>query len=111
MGRVKPKAFWDRHVQEYKKSGMSQQAYCFEKGLKPRSLQYHLRKSRNVGLEKSKSLEKFNGWLPMTIVDEPSKPSSPGGVRLQISKITIETDQGFNPANLAQVLRAIGVIC
>lgn len=90
---------------------MSQKAYCVEKGLRPRSLQYHLRKSREAGLENSKSLEKFSGWLPMTIVDEPLKSSSSGGIRLRISKISIEADQGFNPANLVQVLRTIGAVC
>ncbi len=115
MSRVKPKEFWDKHVEAFLKSGMSQRAYCRLKRLKHRALSYHLCKNQRTKSIQPRSPEKRGidpgtTWLPITIVDEPSHKSS-GRIRLQISRITIDTDQGCDGALLAHVLRAVGAAC
>jgi hypothetical protein len=110
MSTVRSKASWEQHVTAFQESGMSQREYCRVKGLKPKSLQYHLRKKRRAGAENPPTLEKHHGWLPITVVDEPEK-SGPGGIRFHISRITIEADRGFDQAILANMLRAAGAVC
>ena len=110
MSRVKPKEFWEKHVLAFHKSKMSQREYCRKKGLKHRSLHYHLRRNRLTEPVNSHSLEKHSGWLPMTVIDEPTRVNS-GGVRIQISRITIDAEQGCDGTLLANMLRAVGAVC
>lgn len=110
MSRVKPKEFWEKHVQAFHKSRMSQSEYCRAKGLKHRSLQYHLSKKQITEPRNSHSLVKNSGWLPMAIIDEPTGGNS-GGIRIQISRITIEAERSCDGAHLTNVLRAAGVMC
>ena len=110
MSRVKPKEFWKKHVTTFKKSGMSQRAYCRVHGLSHRSLQYHLHKNHLTGKGNSRQLEKRGNWLPLSIVDEPAKLST-GTIRFHISKITIEAEQGCDSTILTTLLRAAGATC
>jgi hypothetical protein len=110
MSKQKRKKFWQKHIEAFHASGMSQRAYCLTNSLSHRSLQYHLSKRRRKEAGNHHSLEKRGGWLPMAIVDEPER-INPGGIRLQINRIIIEVERGFDSAHLAHVLRAVGAAC
>jgi hypothetical protein len=110
MSKVKPKEFWTRHIAAFQESRTSQREYCRAHGLSHRTFNYHLRKNRLIGPGNSTRMERASGWLPMTIVDEPTK-LSPGRIRLQISRVTIEAEPGFDDTHLANVLRAVGAVC
>jgi hypothetical protein len=110
MSRQKRKKFWAKHIEAFRESGMSQRAYCQANSLNHRTLQYHLCKRRRKEAENHHSLEKHSGWLPMAIIDEP-KTINPGGIRLQINRIIIEVERGFDSAHLTHVLQAVGAAC
>lgn len=111
MSRAKPKSFWDKHVKMFQESGMSQREYCRMKGLSLEALKYQLRKNRLTESEKShKSQESPSGWLPITVIDEPASIYT-GGIRFQISRMTIEVEKGFDAVQLANVLRTVGAAC
>jgi len=111
MNRVKQKNFWDRHIKMFQESGMSQRGYCREKGLSYEALKYHLRKNRTIETERSlKKPDSSNRWLPITVIDEPSAVCT-GGIRFQISRMTIEVEKGFDAVQLANVLRTVGAAC
>ena len=110
MSKAKPKNFWDKHVKMFQESGMSQREYCRSKGLKHKSLQYHLRKHGLTQPQKPLQVEVQNEWLPITIIDEPAKVCT-GGIRFQISRMTIEVEKGSDAVQLANVLRTVGAAC
>ena len=110
MSRVKSKNFWDKHIADFQKSGMSQVEYCRTNGLKHRSLQYHLHKNQLTRSMNPKSLEKHSRWQQIEVVDEPATVCT-GGIRFQISRITIEVEKGFDTVQLSNVLRAADASC
>lgn len=111
MSRVKQKNFWNKHVKKFQESGMSQRGYCREKGLSYEALKYHIRKNRTIESGKRlKSQESSSGWLPITVIDEPAAICT-GGIRFQISRMTIEVEKGFDTVQLANVLRTVGAAC
>jgi hypothetical protein len=111
MSRVKPKEFWEKHVEKFRKSKMSQRAYSRAHGLKHRTLQYHLNKKRPVTPETPHTIKGQSGWLPMIVTDEPAHSACTGTIRLQISRVTIETERGFDNTHLMNIFRAAGVVC
>jgi hypothetical protein len=104
------KEFWEKHLKAFQNSGMSQRVYCRAHNLKHRSLQYHLHKNGLTGNVKTCGPARQNEWIPVTVVDEPA-PRTTGGVRIQISRITIEADRRFDDARLANLLRAVEAVC
>jgi len=103
--------FWDRHIKMFQESWMSQRGYCLEKGLSLEALKYHIRKNRLTESEQSvNSRDSSNRWLPITVIDEPSAVCT-GGIRFQISRMTIEVEKGFDAVQLANVLRTVGAAC
>jgi hypothetical protein len=104
--------FWEKHLETYRKSRMSQMAYCRKHGLKIRAFTYRLARMQK---QKSappaiKKLERVNGWLPLAVTGE-SSGISYGGVKILIGKITVKAERGFDAPHLADVLRAVGAAC
>jgi len=108
VSRQKPKEFWEKHIEAFRETKLSQTAYCKTNKLRYKSFQYHLRKKREK--EKQNNPEKSSEWLPMTIIDEPAS-NSPGGIRLHFNKIIIEAEKGFDSTHLANLLRTVGAVC
>ena len=94
--RTKRQKYWQRHIEKWSQSGLSQVAYCRECNLKIKSFTYF--KSR---LKKN---------LPVQFVQVPVEPVRvPSFVKLNIgSSFQIEIPDGFSQNTLTQVLQVLG---
>lgn len=93
---TKKQRYWQRHVEQWKKSGLSQAAYCRECNLNIKSFNYF--KSR---LKKN---------LPVQFVQLPVEPVRvPSFLKLNIgSSFQIDIPDGFSQNTLTQVLQVLG---
>jgi hypothetical protein len=87
---------WQRHIEQWLQSGLSQAAYCRERNLKIKSFTYF--KSR---LKKN---------LPVQFVQVPVEPVQlPSFLKLNIgSSFQIDIPDGFSQNTLTQVLQVLG---
>ncbi len=94
--RTKKQKYWQRHIEKWSQSGLSQAAYCREYNLKIKSFTYF--KSR---LKKN---------LPVQFVQVPIEPARvPSFLKLNISSnFQIEIPDGFSQNTLTQVLQVLG---
>ena len=95
--RTKKQKYWQRHIEQWSQSELSQAAYCKEHKLKIKSFTYF--KSR---------LKKKN--LPVQFVQVPVEPVRvPSFVKLNVgSSFQIEIPDGFLQNTLTQVLQVLG---
>ncbi|MBC2705481.1 IS66 family insertion sequence element accessory protein TnpB [Desulfobacula sp.] len=95
--RTKKQKYWQRHIEKWSQSGLSQTAYCREYKLKTKSFTYF--KSR---------LKKKN--LPVQFVQVPVEPvRAPSFLKLNIgSSFQIDIPDGFSQNTLTQVLQVLG---
>jgi len=93
---TKKQRYWQRHIEKWSQSGLSQAAYCREYNLKIKGFTYF--KSR---LKKN---------LPVQFVQVPVEPVSvPSFVKLNVgSSFQIEIPDGFSQNTLTQVLQVLG---
>ena len=93
---TKKQKYWQRHIEKWSQSGLSQAAYCMERNLKIKSFTYF--KSR---LKKN---------LPVQFVQVPVEPVRvPSFLKLNIgSSFQIEIPDGFSQNTLTQVLHVLG---
>jgi len=95
--RTKKQKYWQRHIEKWSQSGLSQAAYCREYKLKIKCFTYF--KSR---------LKKKN--LPVQFVQVPVEPvRAPSFLKLNIgSSFQIDIPDGFSQNTLTQVLQVLG---
>ena len=95
--RTKKQKYWQRHIEQWSQSGLSQATYCRERNLKIKSFTYF--KSR---------LKKKN--LPVQFVQVPVEPVQlPSFLKLKIgSSFQIDIPDGFSQNTLTQVLQVLG---
>jgi len=96
---TKKQRCWQRYIEQWLQSGLSQAAYCREHKLKIKSFTYF--KSR---------LKKKN--LPVQFVQVPVEPVRvPSFVKLNVgSSFQIEIPDGFSQNTLIQVLQVLGSV-
>jgi len=94
--RTKKQKYWQRHIEKWSQSGLSQAAYCKEYKLKIKSFTYF--KSR---------LKKKN--LPVQFVQVPVEPVRvPSFLKLNIgSSFQIDIPDGFSQNSLTQILQVL----
>ncbi len=94
---TKKQRCWQRHIEQWSQSKLSQAAYCREQNLKIKSFTYF--KSR---------LKKKN--LPVQFVQVPVEPVRvPSFLKLNIgSSFQIDIPDGFSKNTLTQVLQVLG---
>ncbi len=94
---TKKQRYWQRYIDQWSQSGLSQAAYCREHKLKIKSFTYF--KSR---------LKKKN--LPVQFVQVPVEPVRVASfVKLNVgSSFQIEIPDGFSQNTLTQVLQVLG---
>lgn len=95
VGREERRKFWERHVSQWRESGMSQMGYCRQEGLSHKSFVYW--KKRVSGTNAVISLVE----LPLQSPEH--RVSSP--LRLRIGGLyCIEIERGFDAETLRRVL-------
>jgi hypothetical protein len=98
---------WQQHVEAFKISRLTREAYSKKNGIRVYQLDYWRRKlSRR---KKTPAAISTKQWVPVNIRDEPAEKNS--HVDLWIGQIRVAIRPGFDSRLLAEVLRAIGSGC
>jgi hypothetical protein len=96
--------YWHRHVEAFKTSGLTREAYSKINRIQVYQLDYWRKKiSRMGGTPETISA---NQWMPLQIRDEPNDKDS--RIDLWIGPVRVEIKTGFDPKLLAELLRAVG---
>lgn len=94
--------FWERQIQQWKDSGLTQTEFCRLHGLKSHQLTYW--KKRFQPEQAPVSLVELN-WKP-TFQTAPCPKTSP--LRLIVNEqFRIDVDRGFDPATLQQLVLSL----
>jgi len=99
-------ARWQLHVEAFKASGLTREAYCRKKHLKVYQLDYWRKKLKRDRQNYSPKNE--NEFVQIQINDETLPDSC---IKLQIGQITVEVNAGFDPKHLKNVLQVLGAGC
>jgi hypothetical protein len=98
---------WQRHMEAYKLSGLSQASYCREKDLTYNMFSYWRRKllkprgsSREIKLVEVKRVIKRINSNPMSL----SRGSS---IRVWVGGVCVEVGEDFSPVLLRQIMEVI----
>jgi hypothetical protein len=92
--------FWERHVREWKRSGLSQAGYCRQHLISLKCFVYWKRKL--IAAERSTSLVEAPRFKAAQVLSH-LKP-----LCLRIGhRYSIEIERGFDPETLDQVLRVV----
>ena len=101
------KAFWQEHIKQFKKTGLSQSEYCRVNQLKLSSFNTRLRASIKNN-QNSNSSENKTGLVEVT--DQLRERHSPKPIRLVIAdQLSIEVESGYDEMLLTQLLSTLGV--
>ena len=93
---------WKHHIDEWSRSGLTQNAYCRENGLKPNRLTYWKNKFKRQNLP----VEFVQ--VPPVEISELLNSTSSERLRLNVGTgFQIEIPDGFSQATLAQVLQVL----
>ena len=106
----RPRAEWEKHVLSWKASGLTQQTYCEQHELNPKTFSYWLRKTRPkqvIGSGKS-----ILPLIPINIVESENSVTPPtplserrfSGIRLLVGAHTIELSTDFDTHTLCRLL-------
>jgi hypothetical protein len=98
---------WKKHVEEFKISGLTREAYSKRKRIQAYQLDYWRRKFSSPN-KTSAALHK-DQWVPLQISDRPIEKDS--CIDLWVGPVRVEVKHGFDPQLLAEVLQAIGSGC
>jgi len=103
---MKINAQWQRHVEAWRESGLSQAAYCHQQGLKRKTFSVWTRRVEgDVSLNKDAPLELISVQLK-----PPSAPvaSTPASVMLRLANgVQLELSTAASPGWLAELLRCL----
>jgi hypothetical protein len=99
--------YWQRHIEAFKTSGLTREAYSKQAHIHVYQLDYWRKKANRP----SGSIEKVssNHWVPLNISDEPTNKDS--HIDLWIGQVRVEIKRGFDTKLLAEFLRAVGAVC
>lgn len=100
--------YWQQHVEAYKTSGLTREAYSKENNIRVYQLDYWRKKVLRSG-KVPESTSANSQWVPLKIVDKPTDNNS--SINLWIGSVRIEVEQGFDSKHLAEILRAVGSEC
>jgi hypothetical protein len=99
--------FWTRHVEAFKTSGLTRDAYSRKNHIRAYQLDYWRKKISRK--EKPSQRIAANQWVPVNINDELTENTSP--IDLWIGRVRVEIKPGFNSKLLAELLRSVGSGC
>jgi hypothetical protein len=99
--------YWQRHVEEFKVSGLTRDAYSKKNRIRVYQLDYWRKKVSRK--EKAPESIAAKQWVPVKISDEPAGNDS--NIDLWIGLIRIEVRKGFDSRLLIELIRAVGAGC
>lgn len=93
--RERTQALWETRLEAFRASGQSVAQWCREQEIPAHQLRYRLQKE-SATLPSSQ-------WVALPRASQPTN----AGVSLQVGSIAVHVQSGFDPAVLAEVLRAL----
>lgn len=111
MGKANQKTirYWQQHVEEFKSSGLTREAYSKLKRIRVYQLDYWRKKLSRISGTPMTMLLPTNQWVPLKISDGPTQKDS--HLDLWIGPVRVEIKPGFDAQLLAELLRAAGAGC
>jgi hypothetical protein len=94
-------AFWRQHLEKFRASGLTRNAYCRERGLKLHQLAYQLDRASKMPVDKAAFARV--ALAPHLAVARASAARLCFG-----GDVSLEVDAGSDPAWIAQVIAAVG---
>jgi len=94
-----PSAFWQKHVQEWRQSGLKQAKYCREQGFVQSQFGYWVRKLTQQPAARPEEFVEVSERVPLAPSVFAFDVEIPGGIRLRLDNA--------DPEILKMVLRAI----
>ena len=99
--------YWQRHVESFKASGLTREAYSKRNRIPVYRLDYWRKKISKMN--KAQEAIPANQWVPLKISNEPGGGDS--HIDLWIGSVRVEVKRGFDPKLLAELLRTVGAGC
>jgi len=103
MDREERVGFWNRHIEGWRASGLSQRAYCEREAISVSTLQWRLRKSRAVQRPITPSFVPVEVAVPERACPDPIEVVLLSGRRLRLTAPRSETE-------LARLVRLLEVL-
>ena len=109
MAQTDPKTIqqWQKHVEDFKLSGLTREAYSKRNSIRVYQLDYWRKKFSRP--DRSPAILPSNQWVPLQISDRAIEKDA--YIDLWIGSIRVEVRHGFDPQLLAEVLRVVGHQC
>lgn len=105
-GNIREDGYWQRHVDAFKSSGLTREAYSKKNHIQVYQLDYWRKKISRI--RETPSSLFTNKWVPLEIHDDSAIDAH---IDLWIGHIRIEIKHGFDPKLLEEVLRAMRGTC
>ena len=99
--------YWQQHVESFKASGLTREAYSKRNRIQVYQLDYWRKKISRIN--KTQERNPAIQWVPLQISDEPIQRDH--HIDLWIGPIRVEIKRGFDPELLAELLRTVGTGC
>jgi hypothetical protein len=99
--------YWHRHVEAFKASGLTREAYSKRNRIRVYQLDYWRKRILRMG--GTPETISANQWVPLKISDEPTDKGC--HIDLWIGPVRIEVKPGFDSKLLTELLRAVGAGC
>jgi transposase-like protein len=103
MKKEELKREWQTKIALYEASGKNQSKWCRENGVNQRNFNRWYNKLK----VETSPVPTIQGWVPIQIAER--YPASP--LTLEIGKVRLDVQEGFNPSLLAEVVKVLGTIC
>jgi hypothetical protein len=100
--------YWQKHVEAFKVSGLTREAYCRENSIRTYQLDYWRKKF--LRLKKTQAAVPAKQWVPLRITNQ--LPENNSHIDLWISHtVRIEIKPGFDPKLLNEIIHAVDCRC
>lgn len=99
--------YWHKHVEAFRVSGLTREAYSKQSGIRTYQLDYWCRKYKR--LEKTQAAVPAKQWVPLVIANQ--MPETNSHIDLWIGAVRMEIAPGFDPKLLDEIIRAVNCRC
>jgi len=101
--------FWERHIQEWNRSGLSQSNYCRKEGLRYHAFLYWRRRlNQRPGSQSSRqSINLVQLEIPEPVMSAPVSDYSHSGVQLEMNGLYVNLMSDFDQRTLLRVIQVL----
>ncbi|MFC4766094.1 IS66 family insertion sequence element accessory protein TnpA [Effusibacillus consociatus] len=107
MTQAELREVWIAQIQDYRSNGERTATWCERHKVTPRQLWYWMRKLKKADEQKQENRKPQ--WVPLHMDEITSDGASP--LLVKVGSATIEVRPGFEPSLLADIVKALQVLC